>query len=74
MQNIRVLMAVVLLLIPGCTYLDDVNEESSEENSEISSNRFLGALTQRLKITILKQLKTMVHVNMKNLNQSQSPF
>ena len=35
MQNIRVLMAVVLLLIPGCTYLDDVNEESSEENSEI---------------------------------------
>ena len=73
MQNIRVLMAVVLLLIPGCTYLDDVNEESSEENLRIS-NRFLGALTQRLKITILKHLKTMVHVNMKNLNQSQSPF
>ena len=35
MQNIRVLIAVVLLLIPGCTYLDDLNEENSEENSEI---------------------------------------
>ena len=36
MQNMRVLMAVVLLLIPGCTFLDDVNEGDSEENSEIT--------------------------------------
>ena len=39
MQNIRVLMAVVLLLIQGCTYLDDVNEESSKRILR-KSNRF----------------------------------
>ena len=33
MQNLRVLMAVVLLLIPGCTYLDDLNKENAGENT-----------------------------------------
>ena len=32
MQNLSVLATVVLLLIPGCTYLDDFNQENAEEN------------------------------------------
>ena len=35
MQNMSVLVAVVLLMIPGCTYLEDLDKDNSGENSEI---------------------------------------
>ena len=35
MQNMSVLVAVVLLMIPGCTYLEDLDTDNSGENSEI---------------------------------------
>ena len=48
MGTLRVFFAVLLLLIPGCTYLDD-NPDNSEEVAEIETDPILGCTDSNAK-------------------------
>ena len=64
MQKIPVLVAISLLLLPGCTYLDEyMGDDSSEETVE--SRQFWAAQTLMQRITMKTLRKTMVHANTK---------